>query len=58
MPCGMKIEYLSRVLSICAAVLIAITSAFTIVTLGYLNPSNLIMSIYYLYFNSYAGSLQ
>ena len=54
----MKIEYLSRVLSICAAVLIAITSAFTIVTLGYLNPSNLIMSIYYLYFNSYAGSLQ
>lgn len=45
----MKIEYLSRVLCIGAACLIAVTSAFTIIALGYLNPYNIIMSIYYLY---------
>jgi uncharacterized protein involved in cysteine biosynthesis len=46
---GMKVEYLSRLLCILAAILIAVTSAFTIATLGMLNPANFIMAIYYLY---------
>lgn len=46
--CNMSVDLINKILTVCVAILVAVDSVISIVTLGLLRVSVFIMALYYL----------